>query len=816
MVYQGEHLFIGQLGHFLVLLSFTASIIATFAYFKATKSDIPGDYNSWKKLARTAFIIETISVVSIFICIYIIIYNHYFEYQYAYKHSKRSLPVKYLLSCFWEGQEGSFLLWNFWHCILGLIVIRTAKTWETPVMTIICIAQIFLASFVIGIYFFDLKVGSSPFVLMRNEFAGGPVFQDPQYLQKYLKDGNGLNILLQNYWMVIHPPIVFLGFASAIFPFAFAFAGLWKKQYNTWIKAALPWTLFSAAMLGVGIMMGAAWAYESLTFGGYWAWDPVENASLVPWLVMVGGLHTMLINQSTGYSSKSTYWFLSLAFLLLVYSTFLTRTGVLGDTSVHSFTGEGNSLFWHLIIMMSVFALLFVIVYFKNNRDIPVVRKEEEISSREFWMFVGALVFFISSMYITFYTSLPVINKIFGTHKAIGEDPEYVYNRVMVLIAVVIGLLTAIIQYLKYKSTTRSFWMKKILFPTVLSVILSVLVSVFGGISFNKYGAGYLGAVHLALFAGIYAVIANAAYIWIGVKGKLKNAGGSVAHLGFALVLVAILVSSSKKEIISINRTGIMIPGLKDPKGRDDNGLENITLIMGVPTPMGKYMVTYEGDTSHPGDEKMYFKVNYVRKDSATGEIKEHFNLYPDAFLVKGEEGRTSLSANPDSRHYWHKDIFTFITSMPDPQSIKDTATFRNHPVKAGDTVFYSNGFIIVDQIIEANKNSNKDLPLVDSAWLADITVYSKNGMTYKAQPALFAKDNMPIAKRDTIMAQSLVLQVNKVADAIELGVKESSAVMKYITLKAFQFPFISLLWLGVIIMTIGFFISMIKRFTKS
>ncbi len=815
MVYQGEHLFVGEFGHFCVLLSFVASIIATIAYFKATKAKSPEEGQIWKKLARTAFIIETIAVIAIFISLYAIIYNHYFEYKYAHQHSKRSLPTKYLLSCLWEGQEGSFMLWNFWHCILGLGIMLKAKKWEAPVMTIISLAQIFLATFLLGLYFFDLKIGSSPFVLMRNEFPNAPVFQDPMYLQKYLRDGNGLNVLLQNYWMVIHPPVLFLGFASTIVPFAFAFAGLWKKDYKGWIKSALPWTLFSAAMLGIGILLGAAWAYESLTFGGYWAWDPVENASFVPWLLTVAGLHIMLVNQSTGFSSKSVYWFPFLSFLLLLYSTFLTRTGVLGDTSVHSFTGEGSSLFWHLIIMMSLFAALFLFIYFKNQRKIPVIKKEEDISSREFWMFVGSLVLLISAGYISFYTSLPVINKIFGTNKAIGEDPEYVYNRVMVLIAVVIGLLTAITQYLKYKNTQRSFWIEKIITPTSIAFILSASVIILGKINYKEYGVGFMGAIHLALFAAIYAVVANTMYIWTGVKGKLSHAGGSITHLGFGLMLVGILISSSKKEVISINRTGIVIPGLKDPKGRDDSGLQNVTLVMGVPTPMGKYMVTYVGDSTHQGDEKRYFKVVYERKDDSTGKILETFNLYPNAFLMKGEEGRSSLSANPDSRHYWNKDIFTFVTSMPDPESTKDTSTFRHHTIQQGDTIFYSNGFIIVDQLIEANRSTHKDLPLVDSAWLAEVTVHSNNGMTYQAQPALFSKENVPIAKRDTVISQSLVLEVNKTNAGLSLGVKESDAIMKYITLKAFQFPYINILWIGILIMSAGFFISMWSRFKK-
>ena len=812
MLYQGEHLFIGQLGHFFALLSFIASLVATYSYFKATRSVVLSEQESWKKLARAAFIIESIAVVSIFVTLYAIIYNHYFEYKYAQSHSKRSLEVKYLLSCFWEGQEGSFMLWNFWHCILGLILIRSAKKWEAPVMTVISLVQAIIATFLVGIYFFDAKVGSSPFVLMRNEFPQAPIFQDPDYLAKYLKDGNGLNILLQNYWMVIHPPIVFLGYASATVPFAYAVAGLWTKNYGEWTKPVLPWSLFNAALLGLGIMMGAAWAYESLTFGGYWAWDPVENASLVPWLVAISGLHTVVIYKSTGHSLKAAYWFSFLAFLLVIYSTFLTRTGVLGDTSVHSFTGEGNSLFWHLLIMMVVFSAIYLYFYFRNRTQIPVIKKEEEIGSREFWMFVGSLVFFIAALYITSLTSIPIYNKLFGTKWALGEDVEYIYNRVIILITVVIGILTAITQYFKYKDSRRSEVVQKIAVPTVIALVCSILVSVFGGIHYDKYGWGYLAAIHLAIFAAVYAVVANASYIFVGLKGKFKSAGGSIAHVGFGLMLFGILVSSTKKEVISINQTGLNVPGLKDARGREENPMENTTLIQGVPTHMNKYVVTYVGDSTAAGDEKRYFRIHFIDADSTEGKKREEFNLYPDAFVMKSD-GRDAISANPSSKHYWNKDVFTFITSMLNTDNVKDTASFRSNWVKQGDTVFYSNGFIVVDKLIAVNKSVNKDLPLVDSAWLADLNVTSKEGGAFRVQPGYFVKDHLPMVKTDTVISQGLVFQINKIDGArVDLGVKESNNVMKYITLKAFQFPFINILWLGTLVMVFGALLAMTRR----
>ncbi|MGB3007227.1 MAG: cytochrome c assembly protein, partial [Chitinophagaceae bacterium] len=219
MDYIGENLLPGQLGHFFIVLSLVASLIATFSYFKSTQSKIEEEKGYWKKLARISFIIESISVFAIFAILFYIIYNHLFEYKYAWQHSSRSLEFKYLLACFWEGQEGSFLLWSFCHALLGLILIKTGKKWEAPVMTVISLAQFALATMVAGIYIFGWKMGSNPFVLLRDSgvLDNAPALHlnfdvnqalKPDYMLS-IKDGNDLNPLLQNYWMVIHPPVLF-------------------------------------------------------------------------------------------------------------------------------------------------------------------------------------------------------------------------------------------------------------------------------------------------------------------------------------------------------------------------------------------------------------------------------------------------------------------------------------------------------------------------------------------------------------------------------------------------------------------------------
>ena len=187
---------------------------------------------------------------------------------------------------------------------------------------VLSFTQFCLATMVVGIYLFDSKIGSSPFILLRNEM-NWPILSRPDYLS-LLKDGTGLNTLLQNYWMVIHPPTLFLGFATAIVPFAYSLSALWRGNDRGWIAPAHIWSLICAGILGLGIIMGGFWAYESLSFGGYWAWDPVENASMVPWLLLVAGIHTILIFQSTGYSLKASYLFIVLTFLFVIVSVGVT------------------------------------------------------------------------------------------------------------------------------------------------------------------------------------------------------------------------------------------------------------------------------------------------------------------------------------------------------------------------------------------------------------------------------------------------------------------------------------------------------------
>jgi Cytochrome c biogenesis factor len=809
MKFEGEHLFPGQLGHFFVLLAFTTSLLSTIAFFTASRQTDTVLKRSWLKYARTAFFIQVASVVTVFLTIFFICHNHYFEYLYAYKHASKELESKYLLACIWEGQEGSFLLWSIWHCVLGSILILKSKEWEAPVMTVISLAECFLMLMIIGIYFGDVRIGSSPFVLTRNEI-NGPIFGRSDYLT-FIKDGVGLNVLLRNYWMVIHPPVLFLGFASTIVPFAFAYAGLITKKFGEWVKAALPWALFSGCVLGVGIMMGGKWAYESLNFGGYWAWDPVENASLVPWMIMIAGIHCMAIYNATGNSLRATYIFVILSFAFVLYATFLTRTGILGDTSVHSFTEAALAM----NILIGLFAVAFpipmLVLFIKRSRLMPVVHKEENVSSREFWMFIGSLIFFLSALYIIAVTSVPVYNKIFNQHIADPENREFTYNKVMVLVAVIIGSLTAIGQYFKYRQTNKNYYLSKILVALGLAIVITVAISIANPVTYYKQGSGFLGAIYLALFAAIFSVIANAMYIGTILKGNFKSAGAAIAHTGFAMMIAGILISSGNRQVISDNRiTGLLMPFAKDPSGRQtEDPLENLTLLRDVPTQMANYTLTYSGDSAGSEKTRTFFNLS-VRKKDTTGKILENFILSPDVYRMKDN----TFSSNPDIKHYLFHDVFTYITSAADKNSIVDTAKYKMHELNLKDTVFYSKGYLILNAILKNPDTGRFHFAPSDTALVADISVSGKDGTTRKAYPVLTISNGEIQYQDDTVFAQNLYLKLAGITDKnkFKIAIKESDVPADFVTLKAYVFPYINFVWLGLILMAAGFITSIIRR----
>jgi cytochrome c-type biogenesis protein CcmF len=222
---------------------------------------------------------------------------------------------------------------------------------------------------------------------------------------------------------------------------------------------------------------------------------------------------------------------------------------------------------------------------------------------------------------------------------------------------------------------------------------------------------------------------------------------------------------------------------------------------------MGKFWVTYEKDVAHAEKPLWYYHVKF--EDKAR---KDSFTLTPNAFVnYKGEEG---LMANPDAKHYWNYDVFTYITSLADPtKKVADTTSFVNESLSIGDTLFYSKGFAVLEKLITRNNIPGAGFAPTDSASIATVKIFAKSESIYTSDLLLINKGGSLQSYPDTVMAESLVLQLQKVnGSKAEIGVKESDSIMEYITLKAYKFPFINVLWLGTIIMVIGFLMSMARR----
>lgn len=844
----GERLWAGNLGNAFVVLSFVAALLSCISFYLASKNA------DFKKLARFAFNVHGFSVLGIAGTLFFMLFNHFFEYQYIYYHSSKTMDMQYIMSCFWEGQEGSFLLWTFWNVVLGLILKRQLNdgVWEIPVMTVFALVQVFLASMLLGVYIFDYKIGSNPFLLLREhaDTMNFPFLKSTTYLAKI--DGRGLNPLLMNYWMTIHPPTLFLGFASTLIPFAFAIAALWNRGYNNWQKIALPWTYFGILILGIGILMGGAWAYEALSFGGFWAWDPVENSSLVPWLILVAAGHTMIINKNKGGSLFTTHLLAIGGFLLVLYSTFLTRSGVLGNASVHAFTDLGMTgqlvLYVLTFIFISVFllitdqlfrvsyivgsllllffamlygykkiilltwisssAIITVISYYKF---FPKEKEEEELYSREFWMFLGSLAFLLLGLIITYFTSIPVINKLFGTEYAPPKVP--VYNTWMIPFAIILMILIAASQFLKYKKTDAKKFYKRISYSFLLALIFGTVCSIplyfLNNFSESKEKWNLISYA-LLFITSLFAAFANFDYWLVVLKGKIKKSGASIAHIGFALIMVGALISTSKKIVLSKNTATRKVSSL----GEDFDDKKSILLTQGDTLPMGPYLVTYTGKKRE--GINVYFNVDYLKLNK-DNKPEFDFTLVPHV----QDNPRMGKAPEPATKHYLTRDVYTHVTyadlNIDTTSKKKNTyGTAKNYIGHPHDTIFSSNAIIVIDSLktnISKEAYEKNDSLLEVTAVLRAIDVHKNE---FIARPKYIIKNNIVIPQEDVIEKLGLKFvfwKINPDEGTVEITMSEKLANNKdFIVMEAYVFPYINILWLGCLIMAFGTVIAILER----
>ncbi|NVJ86547.1 MAG: cytochrome c biogenesis protein CcsA [Algoriphagus sp.] len=825
--------FIGNLGHLMTIVAFVSALVTAFAYYQYFKAN-ELEKKSWQRFSRISFYIHAVSSTMIAFSLFEIIYNHRFEYFYAYSHSSKALPVHYMISSFWEGQEGAFILWIFWNVVLGLILIHTNKLWEAPVMIVFALVQAFLVSMILGVVVGDLKIGSSPFILLRDA-TQAPVFQiNPDFVPE---DGTGLNPLLQNIWMVIHPPTLFLGYASTLVPFAFLIGGLAMKRYSEWIRPALPWAIFSAMILGMGILMGAYWAYVTLNFGGYWNWDPVENAVYVPWLILVAAVHTMITFKKSSTALKTSMVLVILSFILVLYATFLVRSGVLGDASVHSFTDLGLS--GQLLIYMLFFTAVALFFTIRSWKYIPTSEREASVYSREFWIFIGATTLGLMGFQVILPTSIPAWNALVESFGGISNlappaDQVEFYTKFQLWFGIALALLTAVGQFFWWQKMDKKALKDALLTPYIISVVIAALVIVLTKV----YDWRYM----IIVIAGTFTIVANSVILSRLLKrSTFKLAGGSLAHIGLGMILIGIMFSSGYSETISINMSGLTYSN----SWEDELNKEHVLLWINKPTQMKDYTVIYRGrqkkvvgvpeyvpakileSTGNVNeaialeDFKDYFKKgevvelvleenDYFKIDYFQNEVLK-FSLAP---MSQFNEGMGGLISSPDSKIYLNRDLYTYVAAMndySDPEWKEDEfyEVTPDEQFHIADFVTYFDGAEVLNQV------EDYVLQEGDVAVRANLRILDYD-VEKVLQPTFIIRNNqvgkIPVVDNELgirVTLDNILPEQNKFVFKVNRYQKD------YVVMKAIVKPYINILWLGSIITLIGFTVAIYRRFDE-
>ncbi|NTW33140.1 MAG: cytochrome c biogenesis protein CcsA [Bacteroidetes bacterium] len=648
MLYIGEHFAVGFTAKILLWVSFASIFFAAICYYISCY-DKRTNYRTWRFHASNLFRLHFLSIAAVVGFLTYIIESHYFEFSYVWKHSSKDLSFAYLLSSVWSGQEGSILIWIFFQGFIGMLIMKKTNCFERHVLTIISISQLFLMTAIININLFGLKFGADIFQLLREapENIGNSFFKNPDYLQN-IKDGAGLNPLLQNVWMKIHPPVLFLGFALAIVPFAYTVAALWKRCYQEWLKLVLPWISITVFVLGLGLLMGGAWAYQDLTFGGFWQWDPVENSSLVPWIILISSLHLALISKVNNQFLFPAYFLTILSYIFVLYSTFLTRSGLLVNTSAHAFGNTGQTFF--LILNILVFLIVSMFLLFNKWRKFPK-NENEQIFSREFWMFAGSVVLMLSAFQIIFSTSVPLLNKIFGTSVSLSTKMIEYYNNWQIPFASVILIVIAFTQFLKYRSNDKILFIKKVSFSFILSVCLSVLLYFY---------LDNIKPYYLALaFASIFVIISSLDNLFRFFH-ESTNKAAIISHLGLGIFLSACLLAFSQSKILTEKTNS------SSTKYYNSFNEGNIVLHKGDILPVGPYYISYPGFSKEKNT--ISYQLDFLDKNNKGNYFKK-FSVFPK-IITNSAMGNVYV---PDTKHFFNKDIFTYIKYAATSDYIQET-----------------------------------------------------------------------------------------------------------------------------------------------
>ncbi len=798
-----------MIGSIFLSVALVFSIIAMVMYYLSFKG-----YKNTLNIARYSYHGMAIFVIAASTFLWYAILTHQYQYKYIFSYSQNSLSTGLLFSSFWGGQEGSFMLWLLLTSIIGIILQSYSSKrgdLEPRVMAVFALATSFLLVMVSPWFknpfeyiwmtpiFIDIKNINAQFLNLP--FIQNFIFTDQQsnttfvqmstelhtllaqagvQVNQFIADGKGLNPQLLNYWMQIHPPMLFIGFSMATVPFAFAMAALMKNDYREWVNQSLPWVLAGTGILGLGIMMGGYWAYEMLGWGGYWAWDPVENSSLIPWLIGVASIHTMLVQKRSlkttdgiGRYAKTNLILSILTYILVLYSTFLTRSGVLGDASVHSFVDPGQLVYLFLVVFIGTFILLgfgSIAFRWKHLEDKTVY--DETVLSRELSLFTASIILVASAIIVLVGTSAPLFGNAVDT---------FFYDEMHLPIAIIIGLLNGLSLLIKWKSTNTKDLIKESLLYVIASVVLTVLIVVFGGV--HKI------MMIILTFSAVFAIVVNGEIAFKIVKGNLKNLGGYIAHIGISLFILGIVGSAAYSDH------------------------KNVELIKDKPTTAFGYEMTFTGYTPIENNTKYAFNINMKKGD----------NTYTVSPVMYISEYNNSLMREPAILNLFSKDVYVAPLGF-DEGTNQTSGDGEALQLEKGKVTEYKNSKISFDKFdisseTMADMQAGKDFQMganltIEANGKAEQFELFRKSVSGEVQFTDFVSENAGLKiKLTNLTAQMIEVSITSLNENQQQVVEQKQEVL---SVTASIKPYISLVWIGVIVMVLGFFVAVARRLKES
>ena len=501
--------------------------------------------------ARRAGIAVFVAVTAAAFALIWSVFANDFSITYIMEHSNRALPGAYKFSALWSGQEGSLLLWAWLLATYGFVLRLTHKT----DVTLYAYAGAILAA--IQVFFLTvLNFAAPPFALFRGQIPA---------------DGNGLNPLLQYPEMVIHPPMLYLGYVGFSVPFCFALGALMMRYPGEkWIRITRIWTMVTWMFLTAGIFLGMHWAYAVLGWGGYWGWDPVENASFMPWLTGTAFLHSVMMQEKKGMMKSWNVWLIFSTFLLTMLGTLLTRAGLV--SSVHAFAQSSIGT-WFVAFMIFVLAVC-IFTYVLQRSHLKAEHHLESLVSRESSFLFNNLVLLTACFVILWGTLFPILSEYVVGNKVTVGAPWY--NTVAIPIGIFLLFLTGVGPLLPWRSTSLKSIRRNFVLPVIVlwaTVIVCLAVGVRpwkdGGIDSGNFYALVAYAVSAAVAAAIISEFLRGAgvirkqtgrnlfsAIYLLTRRNTRRYGGYVIHLGVVIIVIGLAgaaFNSSREEEMALH-----------------------------------------------------------------------------------------------------------------------------------------------------------------------------------------------------------------------------------------------------------------------